>query len=302
MRYLKIVLVGALLLSATIVFGQQHPMYSQYMYNGLAINPAYAGSHEVLSMTALMRKQWAGLEGAPSTQTISAHVPVERKRIGFGLMVMHDKITVTDQTGLQASYAYKIPTKRGKLSLGIQGGFSHYRSQFSEVLDDDEAFYWKDINEFQPNFGFGVYYSSNRFFLGLSVPQLLQHNMDNSRDGVAARFLRHYFVHTGFLFDLSQNFKLKPNLLVKAVSGAPVEFDLNANLYYKNLLGFGVSWRTMDAVVLMLHVQIAEKLQFGYAYDITTTELRKVSNGSHEIYLNYRLPLSFTNVITPRFF
>ena len=292
----------ALFIVGRVANAQQQAMFSQYMYNGLAINPAYAGSQETASMTALMRQQWVGMEGAPSTQTFSAHMPIEKKRIGVGLMLLHDKIAVTDQTGVYGSYAYKIPMKKGQLALGIQAGFTHYNSTFSEVSLTDQTFATADISEFHPNFGFGAYYSTEKFYAGFSIPQLVQFKLDRENPDVNGLILRHYFVHTGYVFDLNQDFKLKPNVLIKMVNGASVELDLNANLYYKNLVGLGISWRTMDAFVVFFQVQITDRLQLGYAYDIATTAVRKVSYGSHEIFLNYRFSLSKLKIITPRYF
>ena len=302
MKYITIITFIALFIVGRVAIAQQQAMFSQYMYNGLAINPAYAGSQESASMTALMRQQWVGMEGAPSTQTFSAHMPVEKKRIGFGLMLLHDRIAVTDQTGVYGSYAYKIPLRKGQLALGIQAGFTYYSSTFSEVSLTDHTFANADVSEFHPNFGFGAYYTTEKFYAGFSIPQLVQVKLDRENPDVNGLILRHYFVHTGYVFDLNQDFKLKPNVLIKMVPGAPLEFDLNVNLYYKNLLGLGLSWRTMDAFVVLLQVQITNKLQFGYAYDITTTDVRKVSYGSHEIFLNYRFSLSKEKVITPRYF
>jgi type IX secretion system PorP/SprF family membrane protein len=272
------------------------------MFNTLAINPAYAGSQEDLSVTALMREQWVGLDGAPSTQTLSAHTPFEKKRIGVGLLVVHDKIGITDQTDLYASYAYKIPMKKGTLSLGLQGGFLYYKANFSEVSLTDPTFQGEDLSEFLPNFGAGVYYSTDRFYAGIGVPQLIQSKVDKGNVASESKLIRHYFVHSGYVFDLNQNLKLKPNVLFKIVDGAPLEIDLNANLYFHDLVGLGLSWRSMDAIVMLLQIQITDRLQFGYAYDFGTTALRQVHSGSHELFLNYRFSLSKSKIITPRYF
>jgi len=296
------IIILALLFINTVVKAQQQVMFSQYMFNGLAINPAYAGSQESLSMTALMREQWVGIDGAPSTQTLSAHTPFEKKRIGVGLLILHDKIGVTDQTGVYGSYAYKLPMAVGQLSLGLQAGFTHYRARYSEVSLSDPTFQSGDISEIHPNFGFGAYYSTDKFYAGISVPQLVQSKIDKNNSVTEAKISRHYFIHAGYVFDLSRSLKLKPNLLVKMVEGAPIEFDLNATAYFQELIGLGVSWRSMDAIVMLLQVQITNKLQFGYAYDFGTTAIRQVSSGSHEIYLNYRLSFSKAKIITPRFF
>ncbi|NJN27559.1 MAG: type IX secretion system membrane protein PorP/SprF [Cyclobacteriaceae bacterium] len=302
MRYITFVGFLGLFSLGSVALAQQQVMYSQYMFNTLAINPAYAGSHEDLSVTALMREQWVGLDGAPSTQTISAHLPFEKKRIGVGLMAIHDQIGVSDQTDVYASYAYKIPLQHGSLALGLQGGFSYYKAMFSEVSSTDPTFQGVDIRQFLPNFGAGIYYSTRRFYAGLSIPQMIQSRLDDGNVVSKSKIIRHYFVHSGYVFDLSPSLKLKPNVLMKVVDGAPIEFDLNANLYLHDMVGLGLSWRSMDAVVLMLQVQITDRLQFGYAYDFGTTALRQTHAGSHELFLNYRFALSKSRIITPRYF
>jgi type IX secretion system PorP/SprF family membrane protein len=302
MKYIKVIIFVTLSIIGHVANAQQQAMFSQYMYNALAINPAYAGSQESLNMSAIMRQQWVGIEGAPSTQTISGHMPFKRKRIGVGLMVIHDRIGVTDQTGVYGSYAYKIPMQKGELALGIQGGFTHYSSIFSEVSLTDQTFSNADISGFHPNFGFGLYYNTDRFYAGFSIPQLVQSKLDKGNRDFEGIIQRHYFIHSGYVFDLNQDFKLKPNALIKMVDGASVELDLNVNVYYKDLIGLGVSWRTMDAFVALFHVQITNNLQLGYSYDITTTSVRKVSYGSHELFLNYRISLANSKFITPRYF
>lgn len=302
MKSIKILLLVAMTALMTNVKAQQQAMFSQYMFNTLAINPAYAGSQETVSLTALTREQWVGQEGAPSTQTFSAHTPFEKKRIGVGLVFLHDKIGVTHQTGVYGSYAYKIPLSKGQLSLGIQGGFTHYNANFSQVSLTDPTFQNGDVVEFHPNFGAGIYYNTDRFYMGASVPQLIQSKFDKNNQASYAKILRHFFIQSGYVFDLNYNFKLKPNVLVKMVDGAPIEFDLNANLYMYDRLALGLSWRSMDAIVMILQVQITNKLQFGYSYDFGTTALRVVNSGSHEFMLNYRIPLSKSRIITPRYF
>lgn len=295
-------IIAIIMLLGGTAQAQQQVMFSQYMFNTLAINPAYAGSQESLSMTALMRNQWVGLEGAPNTQTFSAHTPFEKKRIGVGLLFMHDNIGVTDQTGVYGSYAYKIPFSSGTLSLGLQAGFTHFNARYSEVSTSDPTFASGDIKEVHPNFGVGAFYATDRFYAGISAPQLVQSKFDKNNDASMAKIVRHYFMQSGYVFDLSQDLKLKPNVLVKMVGGAPVEFDVNANMYFRDLIGLGFSWRSMDAIVMLFQLQITDKLQFGYAYDFGTTAIRQVSSGSHEFYLNYRLTWSKSKIITPRYF
>lgn len=297
-------ILACLLMEADEARAQQQVMFTQYMFNGLAINPAYAGSHGGLSLTALAREQWTGIEGAPSTQTFSAHSPFHQEKIGVGLLVLHDKIGLTEQTGVFTSYAYQILFEDNKtLSMGLQAGFSHYNSRFSEVSATDPAFANQDVNELQPNFGFGLYYYTPRFYIGTSVPQLAENVFDQKKPDSNLNLRRHYFLTTGFVFTLNESLKLKPNLLVKGVEGAPLELDLNTNLLIKEVIWVGASWRSFSSIDVLLQLQLTKHLQLGYAYDIaTTSELSSINAGSHELMLNYRFGLSKDKIITPRYF
>ena len=292
------------LLSVTGVQAQQQSMFTQYMFNAMAINPAYAGSHESLSLTALARKQWTGLEGAPSTQTFSAHSPFRREKVGLGLLVLHDKIGITNQTGVYGSYAYRIQfSEKATLSMGLQAGFNHFSSMFSKVSATDPAFAGQDVSEWKPNFGFGLYYYTDRFYLGASIPQLNENIFTRNNDYNHLNMVRHYFVMAGYVIDLNESLKLKPNVLIKAVEGAPVEVDLNANLLIKEVLWVGASWRSFDSIDALFQIQLSEKLQLGYSYDfITSSELRSINAGSHELMLNYRFGTRGSKIITPRYF
>jgi type IX secretion system PorP/SprF family membrane protein len=284
-------------------YAQQQVMFTQYMFNGLAINPAYAGSHESMSLTALARQQWSGLDGAPSTQTFSLHSPLKKERASLGFLFLHDRIGVTEQTGVYGSFAYRIPmSKKGKLAFGLQGGATFFNAQFTKVAINDPAFQ-NDIRFVQPNIGFGMYYHTNRFYAGFSIPQLIQTKYDKSSMDPDAKLLRHYFASAGYVFDLSKIIKLKPNILVKAVAGAPVQFDLNLNTLIHNVFWIGVSWRSFDSIDALVQIQITEQLQIGYAFDFaTTTELKRVNSGSHELMLNYRFTFTKNKMITPRYF
>ncbi|MTI19577.1 type IX secretion system membrane protein PorP/SprF, partial [Fulvivirga sp. RKSG066] len=276
MKNIKITLVILLLTVGFASYGQQQVMFTQYMFNGLALNPAYAGSHEAISVTAMAREQWTGIDGAPSTQTLSIHSPVFNNRIGLGLLVLHDKIGVTEQTGAYASYSYKIPFVNGSsIALGLQGGFTSYDARFSEVSETNPVFATGDVREFHPNVGFGAYYTTDKFYAGVSAPQLIETAFDKDNEDSDAKIVRHYFAQAGYVLDIDQNLKLKPNVLVKAVDGAPLQIDLNANLLINEVIWVGVSWRSFDSFDALFQLQVTEKLQFGYAYDFaTTTDLR----------------------------
>jgi len=301
----RILLAFTCLIGASVTtWAQQQVMFTQYMFNTLAINPAYAGSAETFSATALMREQWTGLDGAPSTQTLSLHAPVKNQRMGLGLLFLHDKIGVTNQTGGYISYAYRIPfANGGKLAMGIQGGFTNYNAKYSQVSTTDPTFS-ADVRETQPNFGAGFFYYTERFYAGISVPQLIQNNFGNSIvPNSESKIVRHYFGMIGYVMDLNESLKLKPNVLVKYVYGAPLELDLNANLLIKEIIWVGLSWRSFDSMDALLQIQLGPRLQIGYAYDFSTQrEIRAVNSGSHEFMINYRIPNRRDRIVTPRYF
>ena len=299
-----VMLSGILLLMVPKCYAQQEVMFTQYMFNGLALNPAYAGSHDVVSATAIGRQQWVGLEGAPSTQTFSIHSPIKSDRVGIGLLLLHDKIGVTNQYNATLSYAYRIPLKHGKLAMGLQAGMSSYQANYGETgIDNDVAFNRGTISVWQPNFGAGLYYYNDRFYAGFSVPQLLERAYDTYPNSSNQGLVRHYFLNAGYVFDLNQDLKLKPNALVKVVEGAPVQVDLNANLLIMEVLWVGLSWRSFDSVDGLLQLQLTDRLQLGYSYDFATTrEIRSVNGGSHELSLNYRFTIGHKKSVSPRYF
>jgi type IX secretion system PorP/SprF family membrane protein len=304
MRSIGRFIIFIVLLSSSKTFAQQQVMFTQYMFNQMGINPAYAGNHKTLSLTALAREQWTGIEGAPSTQTLSIHSPIKNQRLGVGLLFLHDKIGVTTQTGVYNAYSYSIPFRNGgSLAFGLQGGFITYNARYSLVSDSDPTFATGDIKETHPSFGAGVFYNTKRFYVGLSVPQLLQTTFDRNNPDSDSKMVRHYFLTTGYVFKLDRHLKLKPNILIKAVSGAPVQFDLNLNLLMHEVLWVGLSWRSFESVDALLQLQVSKKLQFGYSYDFsTTTKLSRINGGSHEIMLNYRVIQKRSKIITPRYF
>lgn len=282
---------------------QQQVMFTQYLYNMLPLNPAYAGSHESMSVTALAREQWTGLDGAPATQTFNIHSPLPGKNAGLGLTVINDRIGISNQTGVYGAYSYQLPFGNGaKLSFGIQGGATFYRTNFSQVDAEDPAFNY-NMEETRPNFGFGMLYYSDKFFAGVSVPQLLESELDSRTEVSNSIALRHYFAIGGYVFDINEDVKLKPTVLVKYVEGAPTQFDLSANVLLKETLGLGVSWRSFDSFDALAQLQLTDQLQLGYAYDfLTTSRLSSVNAGSHELMINYRFSFNKANIISPRYF
>ncbi|MFY0626552.1 MAG: type IX secretion system membrane protein PorP/SprF [Reichenbachiella sp.] len=302
---MKKLLIIFFVLNCGFSLAQQQVMFTQYMFNGLALNPAYAGIHDGLSASILWREQWVGFEGAPSTQTIAVHGPVKHSPASLGGMIIRDKIGVTEQIGVYMSGAYRIYFNNdSKLSFGLQGSLVNFRAEFVDSSTGlDPVLLNGNINEFKPNFGTGILYHSEKFYIGFSVPQILKQNFDNSNELSDARLNRHYFLSGGIVFELNPDFKLKPNVLAKYVEGAPIQLDLNLNLLIKDIVWVGVSYRSFESVDLLTQIQITPRLQLGYSYDIPiSSELSNVNSGSHEVMLSYVFKLTKTHAISPRYF
>ncbi|EMR01516.1 PorP/SprF family type IX secretion system membrane protein [Cesiribacter andamanensis] len=290
-----------LLIVPASLWAQQQPLFTQYMFNGLAINPAYAGSHESMSITALARKQWLGMEGAPSTQTFALHTPVPNEKIGLGLLLTHDQAGPVHQYNIKFAYAYRLPLGPGKLAMGIQAGLLNYNARFSTLYlgpNVQDPTFEQDINKTLFDVGTGLYYSTDRFYLGLAVPQMLALQSEQH-----IHLSRHYFLNSGYVVALNRSLQLKPNVLVKAVAGAPLELDLNANLLINEVLWIGASYRSFQTLSALLELQLTDQLRVGYAYDFpASSELGRHTSSSHELMLNYRFTFYKSNISTPRNF
>ncbi len=311
-------LCSSLILLVAVISGlyaQQDAQYTQYMYNTMSVNPAYAGSRGQLSIAALYRAQWAGLDGAPKTQTLNLHSPIRDSRLGYGISVINDNIGdgVVQETQFDAVISYTIDVSReGKLSFGLKAGGNLLNLDFSGLEKHDVEPVGTDNieNKFSPNFGVGVYYHSDRFYAGLSAPNLLEtDHFDNSqRDANAVQFLSteriNFYMITGYVFDLNGDFKFKPALLTKVVSGAPLQLDLSASFLYNEKFSFGAAYRLDAAVSALVGFQITDQFMIGLAYDRETTELgsTQFNDGSFEVFLRFELVKSFQRLVSPRFF
>jgi type IX secretion system PorP/SprF family membrane protein len=307
---IKIKWFWVLLLSgfSATVEAQQQPMYSQYMFNMMNINPAYAGSRGVLTGTALYRNQWVGIDQAPQTVSLSFDMPLNEKKIGLGFQVYNDQIGVEKTTGFNASYAFRIQVSRGgTLSLGLQGGLLNYRANYADVstIQPNDPLFNQNVSGILPTAAAGIYYNSDKFYIGLSTPNLLKTKLgaNNAADvtSVTAEDL-HLYLATGFVMNISEDLALKPSVLVKAVSGAPVEFDFNANLWIQNILSLGCSYRTGDSWVGMVELQLGKQLRLGYAYDKTFSNLGPLSMGTHELMLRTEFGPGNRKVASARYF
>jgi len=297
------------------VHAQQDAQYTQYMFNTITVNPAYAGSRGQFSAAALYRSQWVGLEGAPETFTLNLHSPIRNSNLGYGISVVKDNIGdgVVSETYLDAVISYTVDVSlEGKLSFGLKAGGNILNLDFNGLRNfDAEPVNVDNIeNRFSPNVGLGIYYHTNKFYAGLSAPNLLQtEHFDNSQTSAnSVQFLSkeriNFYLITGYVFDLSGNFKFKPAILTKAVGGAPLQVDLSTSFLYNDRFSFGAAYRWDAAVSALVGFQITDQLMLGLAYDRETTELggTQFNDGSFEVFLRYELVKSFKKLVSPRFF
>ncbi|MCP4520203.1 MAG: type IX secretion system membrane protein PorP/SprF [Cytophagales bacterium] len=303
-RIIQLLVTGIFIGTSSIAFSQQETMFTQYMFNEVVINPGYTGSHGMLSMTGVVREQWLGLEGAPSTQSFTIHKPLRAGRMGGGLSIINDQIGISGNTSIYLSASYKLLLrKNATLQFGLQGGVTNNRTDLNSLNVEDnseEIFNEGNVSRFLPNIGAGLYFFTKKFYLGFSIPQLVNNSLSigNSRYAVQER---HYFVTTGYVFDLSKNWKYKPSLFYKYVYGAPMEIDITNTFIIKDKFWFGLAWRSMGSSDFILGLQITEKISISYSYDYALTDLRQFNTGSHEFIVNYRFSSS-KKIMTPRYF
>ena len=272
-------------------FAQQKAMYTQYMFNAMAINPAYAAVDEQMAVTMLSRHQWVGFAGAPNTQSFSIHTPIKQSNTFVGGQILRDQIgEVINETGGYLTLTQRVALGlKTYLSVGINGGLSSFKATYSEINSpgsvNDPLF--QNESSLRGNFGLGVMLFSDKYYVGVSSPHFYYTDLSASDNAVKQR--QHYMVQAGYLATINQNLKLKPNFLVKYVNGSPVQFDLNANLLINETLWVGASYRSLDSFSALASVYVTKDIQFGYSYDIAHTALSKVQKGSHEVMLQFRM-------------
>jgi len=290
---------------------QQDAMFTHYMYNTIAVNSGYAGSRDALTVTALGRKQWVGFDGAPETVTLTAHTPLFNEKVGVGLSLIQDKIGPTQMTSIYGDFAYKIKFgKKAKLAFGLKAGVNLRSNNLGDIdiaNDGDPSFASNIQSDLLPNFGFGMYYSTDKFYVGASIPKLMQNDFsENTSSGSTdlASEQRHYFLIAGTYIDINPNVKVKPTSLVKMTTGAPVELDLTAEFIFYNKFWAGPMYRTGDAAGVLVGMNIMEMLSLGYSYDWSYGNKTMVYNsGSHEIMLRYDfIYTDKAKIRSPRYF
>ncbi len=289
------------------VFAQQDAQYTQYMYNTISVNPGYTGSRGHMSIAALHRSQWLGLDGAPVTQTLNVHSPIGYRGVGLGLSVVNDKIGPTSETNFDIDFSYTIYTSsEGRLSFGLNAGANLLDVRFSELNQyaPDQTLSEDIDNKIAPNFGAGVYYHNEHFYAGLSVPRFLEtSHFDAASVSTAKERMNFYFI-TGYVWDINPYLKFKPTLLTKVVTGAPLQLDISANFMLSEKFIAGLAYRWDAAVSGLLGFNISNEFLIGVAYDREITELGNAAfnNGSFEVILRYDFIKTKGQMKSPRFF
>ena len=302
----KIFLTLVFVLLESFAYSQQDSQFTQYMYNTINVNPAYAGSRRVMSVFGLHRNQWVGLDGAPVTNSFSLHSPIGNTNLALGLSIINDKIGPSNENSISIATSYTIKTSENyKLSFGINGTINQLNIDYNKLrtYDTSDALLQKqEDNKFLPNIGAGLYFHSDKNYIGISVPNLLEtKHYDDIKRAVANERIHLYFI-AGHVFDLSSSIKLKPALLSKIVKGAPFQMDLSANFLFSEKLTLGAAYRLSNALSAMAGFQISNSWFVGYAYDLERTKLDSYNSGSHEIFLRYELFKEYTKFKSPRFF
>lgn len=304
--YLKYILIVIITSFGSGAFGQQDPQFTQYMYNTLSVNPAYAGSRGHLSILGMYRTQWVGLNGAPTSQVLSIDAPVGNN-VGLGVILTNDELGPSNETFFDANFSYTIKLDRDdkRLSFGLKGGGRLFNVDFSKGLFEDQsdiAFQNNIENKFFPTIGAGVYYHTNKGYLGLAIPNFFSEEHYNGSVQQIATERLHYFLIGGRVFELNQDVLFKPAFFVKWVPGAPIIADLSANFLIKETLTLGAAYRWDDSFSGLLGIDISPKFHIGYAYDLTTTDLRNYNNGTHEIFVRFELRSLEKRLKSPRFY
>lgn len=302
--WLLIILMG----SFTGVFAQQEPQYTQYMFNTMGVNPAYTGTRGALNVSLLTRHQWAGLDGAPRTYDLSAHTPLNNYNMGLGFSIVSDNYGPVNNLFFNVNYAYRIQLSRTTtLSMGIKGGLFNYHVNLSSLETDatDPAFE-KDLEQrFKPNAGVGLYLYSEKFYVGISAPRLIETDLSGNQTttGKITELQRHYYFMAGLVIGNQDSFKFKPSLITRAVEGAPFSTEITGQCVFNQVLWAGASYRSNQAIAMLAGFQITRQLMIGYSYDFPISDLKPFDSGTHEVVISYDFK-GFTKngLVSPRYF
>jgi len=287
---------------------QQDPMFTQYMENIMFLNPAYAGSGEGVSMLAFSRNQWVSMSSAPVSRSIAVNTPISGAKMGLGFSFLNDQIGIVKQNGLYVDYSYKLFLNNGRnLALGLKGGVNFYEAGVSDLLtiDPNDPIFAQDINRnFLPNLGVGAFFNTNRYYIGLSVPKLIENTIN--KNGLTVQSISreriHIFFMAGYVFDVNRIVKFKPSILTKYVKNAPISIDLNGSFVFYDRLWLGAMYRLGDAFGGMFQLQATNQIRIGYSYDLPINALGAFNGGTHEIMVSYDFKLAGGKVRSPRYF
>ena len=303
---MKTKIVSFIIMLLTVVsYGQQDAQFTQYMYNTININPAYAGSRGVMSIFALHRTQWVGLDGAPTTNAVSINTPINNSNLGLGVSFVNDKIGPTNENTISTDLSYTIPTSENfKLSFGMKATANLFNLNANKLnpIDQGDSQFQNLRNVFTPNIGAGIYYHSDKAYVGLSVPNFIQTNRYSDNEVAISKEKMNYYLIGGYVFDISDNIKFKPAFLTKLVEGSPLQVDVSANFMFVDKVVVGVAYRWSAAMSAMVGFQVTDGMYIGYGYDLETTNLDNYNSGSHEVFLRYEIFRNREKITTPRFF
>jgi type IX secretion system PorP/SprF family membrane protein len=296
---------GAALISFLIILlctgvqrakAQQFPLYSEYMFNILEINPAYAGFRNSIQFTSSYRKQFNGIKNSPETGVVSFDMPVGDTKVGIGVRLLSDKFSIMRTIGAQTAYSYYIETgETGRLYMGIQAGVLNTKANLTDLLVSDagDPVFSQNQNHLVANFGSGLFYSNDKFYMGLSSPNLVRASLRQANIASTATEVEqnlHLYLNGGFLIYVNDNFVVKPSFLLRGVQGIPLQYDINGNIFYRDLLAFGLSYRSKSALAGLLNIKINSQFSVGYSYDYNTTRLNDFNKGTHEIMMRFQIP------------
>ena len=310
--HMKRKIIGLVMLFFTIASSaQQDTQYTQYMYNTILVNPAYAGSRQAMSIFVLHRNQWVGVDGAPVTNSFSINTPLNESKVGLGLSFVNDKIGPSVENNISADFSYSVPvSEKYKMSFGLKASANLLNIDFTKLTyqpGDPNAYQDNIDNKFSPNIGIGFYLHSDNSYIGISAPNLIEtEHFDKSATSSSTSHIAtekiNYYLIAGYVFDLGTNVKFKPSLQTKYVQGAPLQVDVSANFMMNEKFVAGLAYRWSAAMSAMVGFQASDSWFIGYSYDFDTTEFAQYNSGSHEIFLRYELFNAYDKIISPRFF
>lgn len=290
--------------TAVAGFAQQDAQYTQYMYNTININPAYAGSRGAMSIFAMHRTQWVGLDGAPVTNVASINTPLNNNNLGLGISFINDRIGPTNENTISADFSYTIPMSETlKLSFGIKATANLFNLDITKLNPSQADPSIQNIdNEFSPNIGAGLYLHSDKGYVGISIPNFIESDRYDDNEVAIFKEKINYYLIGGYVFDINSTIKFKPAVLTKMVIGAPLQVDVSGNFMFSEKFVVGVAYRWSAALSAMVGFQVSDGMYIGYGYDRETTRLNNYNSGSHEIFLRYEIFKNNGKIITPRFF